>query len=756
MRRSVLQRALNSIAAHRDFRGLEGAIEISGAGEHVARFWLGVEMPPGWVRTGQSPSGVHPVEPITVTFPSTFPANIPWFELRADFPRNLPHLLPMELGTNPRPCLVLGSVENFFRQRGVAGLLEQLYDWLCRAANDRLNDDPDSWEPARRDTTMHRVVAKEAAIHALQDSRHALTYLKAVYATWRNATGTFHQIEVLDATTTLGNSTWAGLYRKHLSAEGYYCGDSICAVINHEKEPDGSSFVASDYLPDDVVDVASLRRTANAWRCDAALNSLLGALNGHIKRMARSKSGKTFPMLVLFNVRRPRHIQGTGSPIETMGYVIDIKGEHGELIRDDTPVRPAGVLERLNPELLRRFNQQDPGVPTRKWTLVGCGSLGSKIAIHMARSGRAPGFVVDHAMMGSHNFARHACLPGHERIADYFPRHKPSVLREALESLAQPPETSVEPIETLVSRTTDSRRLVAQSELLLMNTTASVNVRNALAAWPAEVRVAEGALLSRGRFGYLGVEGPDRNPNLDELWTQFLWRQTQNPTSAALVFSEAAQLEAIRTGTGCGTETMPVSDAAISLHASGMSIELAHLHEHGLSQQDGSLLRSQLHDDGISVQWHRETVRPWHRIELESSDNMRWTLHISEAAHRTIQAEIARHHGVETGGVLWGYVNDAIGSIYVLDVVDAPPDSVRTPTRFDLGVQGLPEVLAAMRAPSNGRFDCVGTWHSHLANIGPSAKDRRTAEQIAAGTSATNALLISTPSTYCGLLAETS
>ncbi|SEP72180.1 Molybdopterin or thiamine biosynthesis adenylyltransferase [Solimonas aquatica] len=753
MRNLVLQRALDSIAAHRDFRGWEGAIEVLTSGEHIARFWLGVEMPPGWVKDGQSPTGVQPVELISAKFPATFPAEVPQFELRADFPRNLPHLLPMHAGENPRPCLVLGSVENLFRQRGVAAMLEQLYVWLFRAANDRLNDDPASWEPARRDTVQHRVLANESAIHALQGSRNPLTYFNAVYATWKNAQGVHHQIEVLDTTTTLGTSTWEKMRQKNLP-DGWHCGDTICVVLNHEKNADGSQFMASTYLPDDVVDIESLRRSAQAWHCEPALNSFLGALNGHVKRISRSASSKAFPVLLLFNVRRPRPLAGSTSHIETMGYVIEVQGQRGDLIRADTPVRPAGVLERLSPELLRRFNQQDSNAPTRKWSLVGCGSLGSKIALHMARSGRAPGFLVDHAVMGAHNFARHACLPGHERIIDYFPRPKSCALREALESLGPRPEISVEPLEAVLQRATDVRKIVANSEFLLVNTTASVAVRNALADWNGEVRVAEGALLSRGRVGYFGIEGSDRNPNLDELWTRFLWRQSQNPKLAGMVFSEEAQLEAIRLGTGCGTETMAVSDATISLQASGMSTELARCHEQGLEQNVGVLLRSDLKEDGLSVEWHREAVEPFWRVVLESSDGMQWQLHLSEHAHQKIQADIARYPGDETGGVLWGYVNDAIGAIYVLDVVEAPPDSSRSPTRFDLGIEGLAKLLDEMRRPSGGRFTCVGTWHNHLADVGPSGTDRQTAEKIAQGSPSTNALLISTPSSYCGLLAE--
>jgi hypothetical protein len=755
VRVSVLKRALKRIEAHHDFQGWQGEPEISSAGEHTVHFGLGVDMPPAWAQAGRSPTGVKPVEPITVRFPPGFPAAVPEFAFRADFPRSFPHLLPMNPGESPRPCLVLGSVENLFRQRGIDGMLDQLYSWLFKAAHDRLNDDPDTWEPARRDTVAHRILVNQPTIHALSTSRSTVTYLHGTYAGWGVTDEVIHQIEVSEKTTTLAASTWANLHQQHFKT-GHFIGSTICAVFSPEKLASGEPYIADTYFPDDVVDIESLKRAAATWRCGKALSGFLDTLDGHAKKIRQDRVCKSVPIALLFNIRRPRTIVGTSSTVEALGYVIEMTAQRGVPVQPRSRVRPSAVLEQTNAALLRRFNQQAADQNTKPWTLLGCGSLGSKMALHMTRSGRAPRLLIDPELMSAHNYARHGCVPTSKAFAgDYYPRPKAAAVWDLTEALAQVADFRMTTIQALLLVEKERETLARQSEWLLVNTTGSVPVRNALtSSLPTTMRMAEGTLLSRGRIGYFAIEGPSRNPNLGELWAASLWLYALDPESADMVFSDSAQLEAIQVGHGCGTETMPVSDAAISLQAGGMSVELARGHEQGLSAESGALLISKLQSDGISLQWRRHAVAPFRRVLLESSDEVAWTLHLSELAHQKIQSEVARHPRVETGGVLWGYVNDAIGAIYVLDVIDAPADSKRGADRFDLGTEGLQELLSDRRRSSNGALDCVGTWHSHLVDSEPSTMDRETAEEIAQGSISTNALLIVLPSGYCGLLAE--
>jgi len=84
---------------------------------------------------GESPSGVRRVEPVKLSFPVSFPLFAPRPSLRDDFDRSHPHLQPSAAGAAPEPCLVFGSPRELIQSGGgILALLQQLLDWLDRAA----------------------------------------------------------------------------------------------------------------------------------------------------------------------------------------------------------------------------------------------------------------------------------------------------------------------------------------------------------------------------------------------------------------------------------------------------------------------------------------------------------------------------------------------------------------------------------------------------------------------------------------------
>lgn len=198
---------------------------------------------------------------------------------------------------------------------------------------------------------------------------------------------------------------------------------------------------------------------------------------------------------------------------------------------------------------------------------------------------------------------------------------------------------------------------------------------------------------------------------------------------------------------------MPVSDATITQHAAAMTASLLRLHEVGLPKT-GHIWIGLQDPDRMGIQWSSHAVAPFVRVSLEGADTHPWTLHLSSAVVERIEADVRAHPATETGGVLWGCINEALGAIYVVDLLDAPPDSKRTATAFELGTQGLESLKAHRAKQTYGHLHCVGTWHSHLLPSGASGQDRQVAQTIANGSSHANAVLIWTPDGFCGLLAD--
>jgi hypothetical protein len=67
----------------------------------------------------------------------------------------------------------------------------------------------------------------------------------------------------------------------------------------------------------------------------------------------------------------------------------------------------------------------------------------------------------------------------------------------------------------------------------------------------------------------------------------------------------------------------------------------------------------------------------------------------------------------ETGGLLWGYWDDATGAIVVLDASGPPPDSRHDPGHFVCGTEGTTAEHEIRMQTSYGACGFVGLWHTH-------------------------------------------
>ena len=68
-----------------------------------------------------------------------------------------------------------------------------------------------------------------------------------------------------------------------------------------------------------------------------------------------------------------------------------------------------------------------------------------------------------------------------------------------------------------------------------------------------------------------------------------------------------------------------------------------------------------------------------------------------------------------------------------------------------LGTQNVTAEIDKYTTATTGALHCVGTWHSHLNEFGPSGRDRQTARTIAEKRVAPSVLLIRTPGGYRAL-----
>lgn len=730
-----------SKTARDDDRGIVVALDVT----------FRVNLPNAWMARGESPNGVRAEEVVRFGFKSGFPLRPPTISLRPDFDRNLPHIQPWLEDGRPVPCITDGPLSELIHHDGFQGVLNQTAVWLDRAALGQLIDPAQGWEPVRRDELDDYLVADAGLLRSQvgRDAGYKFFDFEYVRLTKGARSIVRGEISATPANLRFDQARAAIVPERATGDSGRMSvGRSVALVVWPGRLPSGEPFVVDTYKPETVTDIEGLVARAREYGCAEALQHALSWLEGCVR--GRRDDGP-FALAIVVIARRPFNVIGAGSPLELCPYVTDISVpvvfERGAR----TAIRPAGHRDRIEQALLRRLAGQGEAEPP-PWTLLGCGSLGSKIAMHLTRSGTAPSVVVDSRSMSPHNVARHALVPPRSGQI-LWTDNKATLLSDAIRGLGGSATALAEDVIDLVSAPSRARQAWPPGTWAVVNATASLNVREALAAARErlQARVIECSLFARGQIALMTIEGPERNPDTGDLITAAYRLMMDDAAVGRSVFSEGAQARRERVGESCGSWTMIMSDARISVFAACVSETIAEMQRTSLPPATGSVLIGQLSEDRSSLVWRHHELPP--SVRVGSAGVGGWRVHIGAAAAAKITEDIACWPGVESGGALIGRLSEAAKTFYVEGVLPAPEDSVRTAHGFTLGRQGLKQQITAFAEATGWSLYCLGTWHSHLEPMGASELDRATAQAVSLARLAPSVLLIHTPRGYEFILA---
>ena len=740
-------RALRLIEAHPSVVDVKAALVGDGP-ETVALVTVRTELPNEWRAAGESPSGVRPLEQVTFRFGPGYPVFAPGIRLRADFNRSHPHIQPGDASEAPEPCLFAGSPRELLRLRGIIGLVDQLVEWLERAAFLRLIDPDQGWEPVRRDHVDDVIVAESEWIKGLATATAGCAAFKLRYLASVSGSGRatyWVTLRKSDPIAIAPDLTGAFTFRDF---DGGRVGGGVGLVAWSGKKPDGSPFIADRYLPETVSTVDELLARAEILGCREFLQPKLALLQ---LRFRETKMKVPVPLAVMMLARRPFSVIGSDSGIEICPYVVELDGGDDLSKGSAKTVRSAMHREDISVSLMRRASGNAAADPAAPWTLIGCGSVGSKIAMHMARAGRGPAAIADQAYILPHNFARHATYPDETEVKYGVLATKTGILAGALKSLAQPPSTHTVDVVSHVQRNGKLDPLVGADTFAVLNTTGSATVRETLSMVPAgrRPRVIEACLLGVGRTAMLAVEGPSSNPSATDLICEAYKKIHERPEMAAHVFNTGAT--EVPVGQGCSTATMPLPDSRVSMLSAAFAERFTRLQTDGLPADGGMLLLGHLRNDGLGQDWAESPVVS--RIIVNRGDH--GEIRISPAVDAVIRTEVARKRRKETGGIIYGRYCDVTDSFHVVGTLPAPPDSRFSADEFVLGTKGLKPMLAKLIDGTGGALYPLGTWHNHLFTSGPSGKDMRTGILLSGMQYFPLLLLIQTPGGYSAMAVET-
>jgi integrative and conjugative element protein (TIGR02256 family) len=132
-------------------------------------------------------------------------------------------------------------------------------------------------------------------------------------------------------------------------------------------------------------------------------------------------------------------------------------------------------------------------------------------------------------------------------------------------------------------------------------------------------------------------------------------------------------------------------------------------------------------ENNINLSWQNFKVLP-PLILIENTYNMH--ARVSPRVIDMIKEEAKKNLPNETGGVLIGHISLVNKTFTIIDFIDAPEDSKRSPSYFELGTIGLKDKIESCEVKTNGLLTYIGTWHTHPNGGGPSGTDKKMKEKL--------------------------
>ncbi|CPH57068.1 ThiF family [Burkholderia pseudomallei] len=725
---SVLD-VIGLLQRHRAVTRVNSPVQVEG-GLYQVTVEVAVELPSRAKASGRSSTGVLAREVVIFEFGDGWPISAPRIGLRKDFPRNLPHINPYTEEDYVRPCVYAGSLSELMHREGFDALVDQTVEWLCKAAANNLISATQGWEPTRRDGACGTIVFDADRMADLLPRVGGFVRLPS---TFRGING--HRHFVVDLNPDANKRVWYQV-REHNDQFGVWTEGQTCAFLAGPSVDQATHAfpVYGVYEPETVKSFDDLRARADHFGIDG--EGLLKILNAFFD--GSQKSGKTFSWpsgfnaVVILAVHRPLPlISSYGRSVELLPYVVQHDPLPSKKSLNFAKVELALHQQGVTPKVLREVSGTPNDAAERPMVWLGLGSLGSKVALHMVKAGFGNHLFVDNDVLSPHNIARHGLMDVPDRIL--LPM-KSYMMASAAFELGHTQSRALYEDALVLLKSSERFEQTVSEKSLIVDATASLGVLEAActSALLAEFdgRYARTAMLGNGRVCYLALEGPARGTRVDDLMALLFDRCRADSTLREAINQGTRGVDHLFVGQNCSSSTTIMPDSIISRGAASVAVQLQRWLERGLPDQ-GTLLLGVEDAAALGLSWSVSTTEPTLVLHAESDGG--WEIRVLSEVVRAIEHDVENWRPNETGGALLGHIYPGRRCIVIGGLVDAPPDSKRTPTRFTLGIEGLEESLRQAHKGSLGHLHFVGTWHSHPSGGGHSSIDLRTLGNLATG-----------------------
>lgn len=378
-------------------------------------------------------------------------------------------------------------------------------------------------------------------------------------------------------------------------------------------------------------------------------------------------------------------------------------------------------------------NRRDASTPAawlleKKVLVLGCGALGAPIAEHCVRAGVAALTVVDNGVVKPGILIRQ---PYRDVDIGYSKSGRLASRLSAMRSDL-----------TVKSRVCDVIGMFVGEHCqvleydLVIDATADVGVRAAIETARAGAREGWPPVIT-GLFGHdavraLGiVSRPGATGSAHDILRRIAIDAHGNKDGGLVgdivedFFPDPPRTEMFVPEPGCSSPTF--TGSAMQTTALASSVLWAAISELADPEQEDPMVAVAIAlpgtvGAGAGQHWWR-----WPNDHVITAD--RYEVRISAGAVTEMRAETrrgARTRGerIETGGMLLGSFDEAVGCVYIDTAAGPSPDSLLSTLFFAHGTQGTQDLVEQHRMRSINRVGFVGMWHTHpYGPVRPSSTD---------------------------------
>ena len=634
---------------------------------------------------------------------------------REDFPRDLLHLIPTPLDHPASLCLARAGLQTIYNVSGVRGVVTRLLDWLNDAKAETLYED--GWDPVPYLNGEMRALGY-IDTEALQ--RHAHSHPEGgfgfICALINN--GPDDTVFVQAATPIIDTSD----------------GKQVESAKQHMQQSQGPDMLFQTAIPAVFVwpprdqieltphfttwrDMVSfkdgLRKTGFYDQFDEAFHYIDAYFSKHLENGVRADTDmrRHHALMVIVGLWRPvpldRTIVGLADEdgprsLELRAFYLTRSIEDTDRWSDQTELSDFfGLVPNSSPVL--EAVSGEPAV--RRLALLGAGALGSAFADYALRGGTGQLTVIDKDLFLSHNIARHRgdCADTGKSKTDVVERLANMRVQGARVTKYNE-EIVILDDKALLERLRDVDQVI--------DATADPLVRRRLSSLKdTHLPVMRSEIFYRGRLGVSLLTHLGADQNLNCLFHQLVALAMKNETVREWLAYESSRTyedEELLLGFGCRSLTTKLSAYKVDIHASS-AFAFA---KAKLPSLDRPLIALHLLD-AAGVSLGTEIIAPEPVRVFQSETTSGWRIVVTSNVLDKLHQLRADAVPDETGGYLFGALDEAASEIYVVSASPEPPGTVASPGHLQLGRWGRTGFERTFRRRTQGRLPPIGTWHSH-------------------------------------------